>query len=360
MPERINRLSETQWFAGYELEELVHENQLGRVYKARDVRLRRTVALRIISPELTNDPVTRARLNRESTAIAEVDHPNLLPIYEVGEDEGRLFIVSRWVDGSSLGTLVQRDGPLEPRRAVRVVNQVARALRATHEHGILHRNIRPSSILVTPSEQVYLTDFEYARFLTDATLLVLGSQLAEEVDYVAPEYIAGETVDGRADIYGLGGVLYYALTGEVPFPGATVAAKVYAHRFSEPPSARALRPEVPGALDAVIARAMAKDPAERQQSADQFALDAAGAVALSAPLWATRRRSIGPGGAHLESDDDARERAGPIADRAVETRSPTEPALYSSRGRRLRHWLMWAVLLLVFVAAPIALLLTVG
>jgi serine/threonine-protein kinase len=360
MLERSDRLSEARWFAGYELEELVHENQLSLVYKAHDVRLRRAVALRIISPELTDDPVTRARLNRESTAIGEIDHPNVLPIYDVGEHEGRLFIASRWVDGSSLGTLVQREGRLEPTRAVRVVNQVARAVRATHEHGILHRNVRPSSVLVTASEQVYLTDFEYARALTDATLLVLGSQLAAEVDYVAPEYIAGETVDGRADIYGLGGVLYHALTGEVPFPAPTVAAKVYAHRFSAPPSARARRPDVPDALDAVVARAMAKEPAERQQSADEFALDAAGAVQLSAPLWVTRRRAIGLRRAQVEGDDGAHERIRPIADRAVEMRSAPERASYSSRGRRLRGWLLWAAVLLVFVAAPAALLMIVG
>src|ERR671918_1314825 len=195
---RIDRLRDRgrsvgQTFAGYELEELVNQDAIAVVYKARDVRLQRTVALRIVAPELTDDPVTRARLNREATAIARVDHPNVLPIHEVGEHDGRLFIASAWVDGRRLSTLVHDEGPLEPGRAVALIAQVARALQATHNHGIVHRNVRPSSILVNPSDHVQLTDFEYARPVTDETLVVLRDQLLEEVDYVAPEYIAGET-----------------------------------------------------------------------------------------------------------------------------------------------------------------------
>ena len=357
---RDRRRNVGQTFAGYELVELVNETRFGVVYKARDVRLQRTVALRIVAPGLTDDPVTRARLNREATAIARVDHPNVLPIHEVGEHEGRLFIASAWVDGRRLSTLVRDEGPLEPRRAVGLVNQVARALQATHNHGILHRNVRPSSILVNPSDHVSLTDFEYARPLSDESLVVLRDQLLEEVDYLAPEYITGEPTDFRADIYGLGCVLYLALTGEVPFPAATVAAKVYAHRFSEPPSARGRRPELPEALDAVIARAMAKAPAERQQSAGEFAIEAAGAVQLTAPLWATRRRSV-----HSSIDDEQAPGAPAHADaRPVQSSSPQDglsaPVFFSSRGARLRTWVLGTLLLLLVVAAPTALLLTVG
>ena len=281
--ERADRLGVGQTFAGYELQELVNEGPIGAVYKARDVRLQRTVALRIIAPDQTDDPVTRARLNREATAIARVDYPNVLPIHEVGEHEGRLFIASAWVDGRRLNTLVHDEGPLEPGRAVRLVNQAARALQATHDHGILHRNVRPSSMLVNPSDHLHLTDFEYARPLTAESLVVLQEQLLEEVAYLAPEYITGEAADFRADIYGLGCVLYLALTGEVPFPAATVAAKVYAHRFSDPPSARGRRPQVPDALDAVIAHAMAKAPSERQHSAGEFAIEAAAAMHMRPP-----------------------------------------------------------------------------
>ena len=371
--ERADRLGGGQTFAGYELEERVNESRLGVVYKARDVRLKRTVALRIVAPGLTDDPVTRARLNREATAIALVDHPNVLPIHEVREHEGSLFIASAWVDGRRLSTLVHDEGPLEPRRAVALVNQVARALQATHNHGILHRNVRPSSILVNPSDHVYLTDFEYARPLTDASLVVLRDQLLEEVDYVAPEYITGEPTDFRADIYGLGCVLYEVLTGEVPFPAATVAAKVYAHRFSEPPSARGRRPAVPDALDAVIARAMAKAPAERQQSAGEFAIAAAGAVHETAPLWATRRRSVDSSsydehrqGPPAEGRDDGRRERLGQAEAGVRQAETTmsiqaqlsEPVFFRSRGR-LKLWALGTLLVLLFVAAPTALLLAI-
>ena len=382
---RDRRRNVGQTFAGYELEELVTEGPIGVVYKARDVRLQRTVALRIIARELTDDPVTRARLNREATAIARVDHPNVLPIHDVGEHDGRLFIASAWVDGRRLSTLVHDEGPLEPGRAVLLINQAARALQATHNHGIVHRNVRPSSILVNPSDHLYLTDFEYARRLADATLVVLRDQLLEEVDYVAPEYIAGETADFRAEIYGLGCVLYEMLTGEVPFPAATVAAKAYAQRFSKPPSAAGRRSEVPDALDVVIARAMAKAPDERQQSASEFAIEAAGAVHQAAPLWATRRRSVdssfhdehqqgplgeghGPeddgGRAHAGSDDGRRERLGEAPDgaRPAQTGSSvqgelSEPVFF--RRGRLRYWVLGTLLLLLFVAAPTMLLLTV-
>jgi serine/threonine-protein kinase len=348
-----------QTFAGYELEELVAEGPIGVVYKARDVRLQRTVALRIVARELTDDPVTRARLNREATAIARVDHPNVLPVHEVGEHDGRLFIASAWVDGRRLSTLVHDEGPPEPGRAVGLINQAARALQATHNHGIVHRNVRPSSMLVNPSDHLYLTDFEYARRLTDATLVVLRDQLLEEVDYVAPEYITGEAADFRADIYGLGCVLCEVLTGEVPFPATTVAAKVYAHRFSKPPSARDRRPQVPDALDAVIARAMAKAPDERQQSAGEFAIEAAGAVHETAPLWATRRRSIDSSYAgRSERLDEAEDGARPAQTSNFVQGELSEPVFF--RRGRLRYWVLGALLLLLFVAAPTVLLLTVG
>lgn len=339
--ERVDGPRAGRTFAGYELEELVHEGPLGRVYKARDVRLGRTVALRIVAPDIGRDAVARARLNRESTAVAQVDHPNVLPIYETGDHDGTLFIASRWVDGSRLSTLIREEGRIEPKRAVRIVNQVAWALQATHAQAIIHRNVSPASILVTPSDHVYLTDFGYARHLSDATLLVMREQLAEEVDYVAPEYIAGDAVDARADIYGVGCVLYEALTGEVPFPVAGVAAKSYAHRFTPPPSARRRAPDVPPALDAVIARALAKDPAERQQTAAELAIAAASAIQMTAPPWATR-------------ETDAVVRAPAAAGAAY-----AEPAYYTARPRRLRWW-AFAAVFLVCVAAAVALMLTVG
>jgi serine/threonine protein kinase len=331
-----------QRFAGYRLDELVNESGIGVVYKAFDVRLQRAVALRIVAPELARDPVTRARLNRAATALAGVDHPNVVPIYEAGEYAGRLFIALRWVDGRSLRTLVHSEGPLEPQRAVRIVSQVASALQAIHAVGVVHRNVSPSTVLVTPIDHVYLSGFAFARPTDAEPGLTLPHRLPEEVDYLAPEYIAGEGADARLDIYGLGLVLYEALTGEVPFPAAGAAAKSYAHLVASPPSARDRRPEVPEALDAVIRRALSRDPGERQQSAGQFAIEAAGAINMPAPLWATRTPAA----------DDRRP-----TDRDEDF---DDPVYYTARGRRLRRWGLWALALLLFLAAPLALLLVLA
>jgi serine/threonine protein kinase len=332
-----------QHVAGYRLDEVVGESGIGVVYKAYDVRLQRPVALRIIAPELAGDPVTRARLNRAATALAGVDHPNVVPIYEAGEDAGRLFIAVRWVDGSSLRRLVRTEGPLEPQRAVRLVSQVASALQAIHAVGVVHRNVNPLSVLVTPIDHVYLSGFGYARPTDAEPGLTLPHRLPEDVDYLAPEYIAGEEADTRVDIYGLGLVLYEALTGEVAYPAAGAAARSYAHLVSNPPSARDRRPEVPPALDAVIRRALSRNPAERQQSPGEFAIEAAGAIQMSAPLWAT----------HPPADDE-------------DHRPPDggddydEPTFYTARGRRLRRWGLWTFGLLLFLAGPVALLLVLA
>jgi serine/threonine protein kinase len=325
---------------------------MGHIYRARDLRLGRQVALRIIGPDVAGDAVTRARLNRESLAIASVDHPNVVPIYDAGESDGRLYVVTRWVQGVDLGTLVREHGPLEPKRAVRIVNQVASALQAAHDLGIMHRGVRPSSVLVTETDHAYLTDFGLARRGSDLTGLTMQEHLLESFDYLAPEYVEGSPADARVDIYGLGCVLYDALTGEVPYPEPTPAAKMYAHRSADPPSARAQHPEVPRALDAVIQRALAKDPSERPQSAGEFAIEASGAVGLSAPLWAQGARPAADDGdsadlSHRESDASADE-PGYYAPAYFKVGS-------AHAGRRVRL----ALAVLLFLAAPIALVLAI-
>ena len=345
-------------FDGYELEALAGRGQMSVIYKARDLKLGRAVALRIIGPALAGDPVTRARLNRAASALASVDHPNVVPIYGTGEAEGKLFIVTRWVEGTSLSTLVRERGPLEARRAVRIVGQVASALEAAHLVGIMHRNVKPSRVLVTASDHAYLTDFGLARRASDLTGLTVQEQLVESFDYLAPEYIEGADVDARVDIYGLGCVLYEALTAEVPYPAATPSAKMYAHRSADPPSVRARRSEVPEALDAVVRRAMAKDPSARYRSPGEFAVEAAGAVGMSAPLWAT---APAPSSSRPSGSGES-ERPGPGSDRGAQSAGVdedrwSEPRYFArSRQSRARR-LTVGVALLLFFLAPIALLL---
>jgi serine/threonine protein kinase len=346
-------------FDGFELEELVDRGRISVIYKARDLRLGRQVALRIIGPELAGDPVTRARLNRAASALASVDHPNVVPIYGTGEADGKLYIATRWIDGTDLSSLVREEGPINATRAVRIVNQVASALQAAHAVGIMHRNVRPSRVLITATDHAYLTDFALARRDSDLTGLTMQEHLLDSVDYLAPEYLAGDDVDARVDIYGLGCVLYEALTGEVPYPAATPAAKMYAQRSADPPSAHARRSEVPEALDAVVTRAMAKDPSARYQSPGEFAVAAAGAVGMSGPLWATRGPVLLPvdEGRPAEAEPSSRtsgrraENAGSIDDRWSEPKYFARPP--QIRARRLAV----GVGLLLFVLAPIALLL---
>jgi serine/threonine protein kinase len=376
-PRRQRPHATGQLFAGYELQESLGEGGQGAIYRARDARLGRQVALRIVAPELTRDAVTRERLNREATALASVDHPNVAPIYDAGEVDGQLYVVTRWVDGFNLKELIARDGRLPPRRAVRIVNQVAGALQAAHDLGIVHRSVKPSSVLVTAEDHAYLTDFGLARRAGDPTGLTVEQHLLGDFDYVAPEYIEGSRVDERVDIYGLGCVLYEALTGEVPYPRAGPAAKMYAHVSAAPPSARELAPEVSEALDQVVRRAMAKRPEDRQSSVGEFAVEAAGAIEASAPPWARRTpqtaaqaRELRDGapqardgapqardGAARAGDDapQARDGAAP-ADGAAVHDGFYEPVYYLRPRRSFPRALLWGLAALVFLAAPIALL----
>lgn len=288
-------LSQGDVVGQYEVEEIAGAGGMGVVYRARDLRLGRRVALKLIAPHLARDRVMRERLNRESTIVAGIDHPNVIPLYDAGETEdGALYLASRWVDGRELGVLVAEDGPLAPERAVRLVGQVAAALEAAHREGLVHRDVKPSNVLVTEGDHVYLTDFGIARRGTDATGLTETAQLLGTLDYVSPEQIQGERVDQRADVYALGGLLHHALTGEAPFPREGHAAKLYAHISADPPRPSTLRAELPATFDAVVQRALAKDPAERQHSAGAFEVEVHNALA-EAPwvLGETRARRSG-------------------------------------------------------------------
>lgn len=362
-----------QRFGDYELLERLGDGGSGVVYRAEESSLGRPVALRLIPSQVAPDATTRARLNREVTLLAALDHPNVVPVYEVGEREGMLFVATRWIDGRTLEALAAEESPVSPRRAVRLVSQVASALQAAHDAGIIHRAVRPSSVLVTGTDFVYLTDFGLARRRGDMTGLTVQEQLLGRYDFVAPEYIAGQEIDRCVDIYGLGGVLYFTLTGQVPFPAPNPSAKLYAHTSSPPPRASELRPDIPPELDAVVQRAMAKSPEERQQSAAEFAFEAAGAVGLSSPPWTAGRSQPRPQhrSEHRELPPrpamSAPEPVVPASSERQGGRRPaqsedgfTDPVIYGRRHRGLRpHLAAWALALVLFVAAPVALLIAV-
>jgi serine/threonine protein kinase len=252
--------------AGHRVERLVGRGGMGVVYEAVDEALDRTVALKLIAPELAAEPGFRGRFMTESRIAASIDHPNVVPIYRAGEEGGLLFLAMRFVSGDDLRTLVERDGPLDPVRAAAVIGQVAAALAAAHARGLVHRDVKPANVLVTADEHCYLTDFGLVKDLAATTGVTRTGEVLGTLDYVAPERIQGGQTGPWTDVYALGCVLFFALTGRVVFPLEEPERKLWAHISEPPPS-----PSVTPAVDAVVAHALAKDPRERYESAPALA-----------------------------------------------------------------------------------------
>ena len=277
-------------FAGCRLEAVAGRGGMGVVFRATQLALQRSVALKAIAPELAADPDFRERFQRESLLVASIDHPNVIPIYEAGELDGTLYLIMRWVDGTDLRTLLTTSGRLSPDRAIKLVRPVASALAATHRRGLVHRDIKPANILIARSDEededhVYLTDFGIAR-RTDGESVTRAGVFVGTVDYTAPERFEGGKGDAAADIYSLGCVLFEALTGHVPYERPTSVSKIYAHVADPIPSARDEVHDVPEQLDAIIAKAMAKRPEDRSAS-----------PASSRPRWDRRKKPSTPASA---------------------------------------------------------------
>jgi len=259
--------------AGYRIVEQAGSGGMGVVYRAEETGLGgRPVALKLLPPALAGDPDYRARFLREMRVAAAIDHPNIVPIYRAGEDRGQLYLAMRYVHASDLRRVLEAEGRLEPGRALTILDQVARALDAAHARGLVHRDVKPANILLAPPvidgdpEHVYLVDFGLARTDSDDRSIGGGGWFLGTPRYAAPEQAAGRPVDGRTDGYALGCVLYECLTGRPPFPDGTGEAVLLAHLQAPPPRVTALRPDLPPAIDQVVARAMAKAPADRYPS----------------------------------------------------------------------------------------------
>jgi len=264
-------------FAGHRIEAVAGRGGMGVVYRATHLALDIVVALKVIAPELAADEDFRARFQRESRLAASLDHPNLVPVRHAGEEDGLLYVTMRFVEGTDLRRMIAEWGPLDPGLAGELAGQIAGGLGAAHEAGLVHRDVKPANILVEERNggfQAYLTDFGLTRRTTGSDALTRTGRWMGTIDYVAPEQIQGGEVDGRADVYSLGCVLFQALTGEVPFPRDTEVAKMYAHLHEEAPSVRELRPELPVAIDPVLRHATAIDPAGRYSAAPQLGRDA--------------------------------------------------------------------------------------
>ena len=282
-------------FAGYRIESVAGEGGMGRVYRATQIALKRPVALKLIVPELADDPGFRVRFERESELAASIEHPNVIPVYEADSAEGRLFIAMRWVEGTDLRSIIINEGRLEPKRVAPIVAQVGAALDAAHRNGLVHRDVKPANVMITKhdDEHVYLMDFGLTKRTGANTAVTKTGQFVGTPDYMAPEQIKGERADARADVYALGCLLFHALTGQTPYDRDSEVAKMYAHINDPPPSVVQTVAGVPGAIDEVIARALAKNPEERYSSAGDLGRAAKAALTGQAPSQPERSVATG-------------------------------------------------------------------
>lgn len=254
----------------YRLRRLLGKGGMGEVYEAEDTVKDRIVALKLLPEAASNDPVFRKRLQREAHSAGRLQEPHVVPIHDYGEIDGLLYVDMRMIDGTDLRKVLKNYGPMTPARAVAIIKQVASALDAAHESGIMHRDVKPENIILTRDDFAYLVDFGIANAATDEKLTELGTAVGTYA-YMAPERFTNDEVTYRADVYALTCVLHECLTGSQPFPGDSVSVVITAHLMQPVPKPSRQRPGIPTALDAVIARGMAKKPEDRYASAGDLA-----------------------------------------------------------------------------------------
>ena len=261
--------------AGYRVERLLGRGGMGTVYLAEDLALQRKVALKLLSVEFSDSEAFRERIQIESRLAASIDHPNVIPIYDAGQaGDGALFIAMRYVEGADLKRILRAEGALEPQRAVDVLAQIAKGLDAAHARGLIHRDVKPSNVLVAQAddgaEHVYLADFGLTQTATSSEAARESITLSGSSDYVSPEQIRGTGSDRSSDLYALGCVAYECLTGEVPYPRHAEMEVLVAHMNEQPPRPSGVNPALPSGLDAVTAKAMAKEPERRYASGTEL------------------------------------------------------------------------------------------
>jgi serine/threonine-protein kinase len=260
-------------FAGYRLESELGRGGMGVVYRARHLSLDRIVALKVLPPDSAPDEVARERFIREWKTTADVAHPGIVAVHDAGEIEGYLYLAMELVEGPDLRTLLDREGPMALERTTAIVDQVSSALDAAHARGVIHRDVKPPNILLAGG-QAWLSDFGLAKISDPSRVLSSPGQALGTAEYLAPEQIRGEPVSPATDVYGLGCVIFEMLTGRAPFADVQPSiALLYAHVGSPPPPIGKFREGIPEAVEAVVERALAKDPAERHQAAGELAGD---------------------------------------------------------------------------------------
>ncbi|MDI3312735.1 MAG: protein kinase [Mycobacterium sp.] len=281
-------------FGKYRLTRLLGRGGMGEVYEAYDTEKGRTVALKILAEQHSHDEQFRTRFQRESHAAAILQEPHVIPIHDWGEIDGSLYIDMRLVTGQTLHELL-KDGPLQPDRAVAIITQVAAALDAAHAEGLIHRDVKPQNIIVTPADFAYLVDFGIAEAQGDTRLTMVGYHIGS-FDYMAPERFSDRPTTPAADVYSLAAVLHQALTGQTPFPAHGLEQVMAAQLTAPPPRPSIINPRVPASFDDVIARGMAKEPGDRYGSAGALGRAAQRALHANTRNPLHTRVPPGPGG----------------------------------------------------------------
>jgi Protein kinase domain len=305
--------------AGYRIEELIGSGGMGTVYEATQLSLDRTVALKVLAAGLAAGEEFRERFRREAMLQAALEHPNIVPVYEAGASDEGLFIAMKLVRGSDLKRLGE-DGDLEPARALEILAQAADALDAAHGAGLVHRDVKPQNILVDDDDRAYLADFGLTKGAGDRGATLTGQYMGS-LDYTAPEQIRGEGFGASGDLYAFAAVVYEVLTGEVPFPYDTEAAILYAHIAEQPPHVTSRRPDLPAAVDELVARGLAKRPEDRYRSARDLVEQARRALAAPSSVAV----AVAANGRRRHGDtivDPAVLRAAPVIEAAEEQTVP--------------------------------------
>jgi serine/threonine-protein kinase len=331
--------------AGCRIESVAGRGGMGIVYRATQLSLGRPVALKLIAPEHAADSDFRERFQRESRMAAAIDHPNVIPVYEAGEEDGRLYIVMRWVEGTDLHKELRAHGRIEAQRAAAIVGQVAGALDAAHTAGLVHRDVKPANVLLS-GDHAYLADFGLTRFANSETNVTTGGHFLGTVDYMAPEQFKPGPSDARADVYALGCVLYAALTGKPPFIRETVPQTMLAHLHDPPPVAVGAGPE----FNRVLARALAKNPEDRFPSAGDFGR--ATLAAAEGRSVTEEERSVARGAAAptMRREDQLWAAPAPASDGQPDPARDTSP-LRTYRARKRPRWLLFGAATLLAAGA---------
>lgn len=254
----------------YELQELIGGGGMADVYKAHDKLLDRAVAVKILHQQYANDAEFVEKFRREATAAAKLAHPNIVNIYDVGEEGGSQYIVMEYVSGPTLKEVIQQKGRLAPIEAVRIAKEIASALESAHRNNLVHCDIKPHNILVMPDGRIKVTDFGIARAVSASTMTYSGSVMGS-VHYFSPEQAKGTVITTKSDVYSLGVVMYEMLTGTLPFNGETSVSIALKHLQEEPVPIRQIDPSIPPVLEAIVQKAMSKDPADRPSSTELYA-----------------------------------------------------------------------------------------